>query len=301
MTRNIRIALFAAALSTTASGTAAAYGYAEAPSFDQSSGTLDIPMVNVYAGDDYRYYSATLSLSSSSPLSFSIASLTELTASDDVYSYNSYDPTTGTLYLYDIEVSLGQRNYQYSAELTRSGSQFVVGNLTDNTYIRMDSPVMPASYDYYSMDHQLPVETTCDGTDLSPQLSWTSAPEGTVSYAIYVHDVNAGASGYDTWNHWLVANIPADTTTYSHTLASGYNAQSAAPDGGVNGLNDWGETGYRGPCPPAGSGEHTYYFKVYALDTTLNLSDGFSYSEFEAASSNHVLQEASVYGTYQRD
>ena len=296
-----RITLLAATLAAAASGNASAYGYADPASFSDATGTLTIPMVGVFMNNEYSYYSATLGMSSTSPIAFSITSLTELTPDPETYTSNYFDPSTSMLSLYDVEVALGQRNYQYSIDLTLSGGQFVLGNLTDNTYIRMDSPVMPASYDYYSMDHQLPVETTCDGTDLSPQLSWTSAPEGTVSYAIYVHDVNAGASGYDTWNHWLVANIPADTTTYSHTLASGYNAQSAAPDGGVNGLNDWGETGYRGPCPPAGSGEHTYYFKVYALDTLLNLSDGFSYSEFQAASSNHVLQETSVYGTYSRN
>ena len=165
----------------------------------------------------------------------------------------------------------------------------------------MSSPVLTGSNDYSGTTLSVPTENTCDGADQSPELSWISAPEGTVSYAVYAYDVNAGSSGQETWHHWLVADIPADDATLSHTLAGGYNATSAAPDGGVNGNNSWGETGYRGPCPPTGSGDHWYYFKVYALDTTLNLSEGFSYDDFTTAGQGHVLQEANVYGTYRRD
>lgn len=301
--RSIRTAVFTTALGITlaGSGAAQASGYGPSPTYDSATGVLTIPMVSLYTNTETLYYSAVLTLASVSPTTFSITSLNELTPDPNAYSSNNYDTYSNTLYLYDVDVTMGQRSYRYSVDLMLEGGEFVLGNLSDNTYLRMDSPVLTASDDYSSAIATIPTRNTCDGSDISPELSWNSAPSGTVSYAVYGYDVNAGSSGYDTWVHWLVADIPADAETGAHTLAGGVQAGGAAPDGGVNGNNSWDETGYRGPCPPTGSGEHSYFFKVYALDTTLNLSEGFDYDAFIAAADGHILQEAYVSGVYRRD
>ena len=303
MKRTLATSLVAATLGAAlTSGSVYATGYADPPTFDAATGVLTVPMVSLYTTDSTLYYSAVLTLTAASPrTTFAISSLTELTPDPSTYSSNMFDTYSNTLYLYDVDVTLGQRRYQYSVDLALEGNQFVLNNLTDNTYIQMSSPVLTASNDYSGTILTVPTENTCDGSDVSPELSWSSAPEGTVSYAVYAYDVNAGESGYDTWVHWLVADIPADTSTMSHQLAGGVGSGDAAPDGGVNGLNDWSETGYRGPCPPTGTGDHNYYFKVYALDTTLNLSEGFDYAAFSSAHDGHILQEAYVTGTYRRD
>jgi Raf kinase inhibitor-like YbhB/YbcL family protein len=97
------------------------------------------------------------------------------------------------------------------------------------------------------------------GEDVSPQLSWSGAPEGTRSYAVTVYDPDAPtASGF--W-HWAVFNIPADVTE----LASGASG-SALPAGSVELKNDGGTVGYIGAAPPAGHGPHHYYVVVHALD-----------------------------------
>ena len=101
----------------------------------------------------------------------------------------------------------------------------------------------------------------CSGGNQSPALSWSGAPEGTRSYAILMYDPDA-PTGSGFW-HWLVCNLPPTTTG----LAAGAGAASgkALPADSAQGRTDFGSPGYGGPCPPPGSGNHRYYFRVHAL------------------------------------
>lgn len=92
--------------------------------------------------------------------------------------------------------------------------------------------------------------------------------------------------------HWVVYNIPTKTTSLAENAS-----KSALSGGAVQGKNDWGNTGYGGPCPPIG--RHRYFFKLYALDTTLNLRDATK-ADLEKAMKGHVVDSGELMGTYQK-
>lgn len=124
---------------------------------------------------------------------------------------------------------------------------------------------------------------TCDGKDVSPALSWTGAPAGTKSFALVVEDPDAPAG---VWDHWVVYNIPAA----NKGLAENVPRDKELPDGSRQGRNGWRKIGYGGPCPPSGS--HRYFFKLYALDTVLDLDPGASKSKLEKAMKGRILATA---------
>jgi Raf kinase inhibitor-like YbhB/YbcL family protein len=143
--------------------------------------------------------------------------------------------------------------------------------------------------------HQQPIpeRCTCEGADISPELSWSDAPSGTQSFVLIVDDPDAPdpAAPRMTWVHWVLFNLPADC----RGLPEGTRD---LPAGTGQGLNDWKRTGYGGPCPPIG--RHRYVHKLYALDTTLALSGHPTKKEVERAMQGHVLAHAELIGTYQK-
>ena len=108
----------------------------------------------------------------------------------------------------------------------------------------------------------IPRKFTCDGADLSPELSWTETPPGTASFALIADDPDAPSG---TWTHWVLFDLPAATTS----LAEGVTRIDELPGGERQGRNDFRRIGYNGPCPPPGK-PHRYFFKLHALDTTLD-------------------------------
>ena len=137
----------------------------------------------------------------------------------------------------------------------------------------------------------IPKKYTCDGTDVSPALSWNTPPEGTQSFALIVDDPDAPVG---TWTHWVIWNIPAKTTALPESVAKMEEASGA-----LQGKNDFKRIGYGGPCPPPGK-PHRYFFKLYALDTRLELKAGASKNELERAIKGHILAQAELVGKYAR-
>ncbi len=142
----------------------------------------------------------------------------------------------------------------------------------------------------------IPKRHTCDGEDLSPPLAWSGAPAGTKSFALVVDDPDAPdpAAPRVVWVHWVLYDLPASTTS----LAAGTTAKTLPP-GAREGLNDWRQPGWRGPCPPVG--RHRYFHKLYAIDIVLPDLHHPTRAALEQAMVGHVLAEAELVGTYQRD
>ncbi len=138
----------------------------------------------------------------------------------------------------------------------------------------------------------IPAKYTCEGQDVSPPLQWTNAPSNTKSFALIADDPDAPVR---TWVHWVLYNLPATATE----LAENTPRLAELPGGAKQGLNSWPRLGYGGPCPPP-SKPHRYFFKLYALDASLDLKPGATKKDLLKAMEGHVLAEGQLMGTYQR-
>ena len=145
----------------------------------------------------------------------------------------------------------------------------------------------------FSSEGNIPRQFTCQGQDVSPELTWKNAPTGTRAFALIVHDPDAPRAGGFT--HWVVYNLPATV----HQLTQAYYSKVKAAPLGRQGQNDFGKLSYGGPCPP--SGTHRYYFYLYALDAELKLQPGASKDDVEGAMKGHVLGKAELMGKYRKD
>ena len=132
----------------------------------------------------------------------------------------------------------------------------------------------------------IPRRHTCEGEDLSPPLHWSDPPEGTRALALVCDDPDAPG---DTFTHWLAWGIDPGAGGLAE-------AEAALREG----ENDFGSTGYRGPCPPPGHGPHRYFFRLHALDGELELDQGAARAEVERAIREHDLGSAELIGTYER-
>lgn len=142
---------------------------------------------------------------------------------------------------------------------------------------------------------EIPAKHTCEDKDISPALEWASVPEGTQSLALIVDDPDAPDPNAPkmVWVHWVLFNLPPD----SQALPEGVSSD-ALPEGTREGLNDWKETGWRGPCPPVG--KHRYFFRLYALDCRLDEQRQVDRARLDQMMQGHILGEAVVMGTYQK-
>jgi Raf kinase inhibitor-like YbhB/YbcL family protein len=155
---------------------------------------------------------------------------------------------------------------------------------------RFDHPFVVADFALHSsaFDHGGPIQRrhSREGEDLSPPLSWSAVPQGTRSLALLVDDPDAPAG---TFRHWLGWRLGPG--------AEGLGEREAAP---VEGRNDFGTSGYRGPCPPPRHGRHRYSFRLYALDSDPDLPPGAGKRELERALDGHTQAVAELIGTYER-
>ena len=143
----------------------------------------------------------------------------------------------------------------------------------------------------FSEDTMIPTRYTCDGPDVSPDLAWSGVPDTAQSLALICDDPDAPMG---TWVHWVLFNIPAGTSG----LPAEIPPDAVLENGGRHGTNDFGRLGYGGPCPPGGT--HRYFFKLYALDTELDLASGITKAQLLEAMEGHILAEAQLMGKYKR-
>jgi len=138
---------------------------------------------------------------------------------------------------------------------------------------------------------KIPKKYTCDGEDLSPEIHILGVSKEAKSLTIIVDDPDCP---FGTFTHWVLYNLPADTAKIDENIP----AAEVLPNGAMHGVTDFKTVGYGGPCPP--SGIHRYFFKLYALDTVLDLPKKATKKQVEAAIKGHVIEEAQISGLYSR-
>jgi len=144
----------------------------------------------------------------------------------------------------------------------------------------------------FSPNETIPKKFTCDGPDTSPQLAWSAPPAGTQSFALIADDPDAPVG---TWVHWVLYDLPGS----ARELTEGVAKQEELSAGGRQGKNDFAKISYGGPCPPPGK-PHRYFFKLYALDTKLNLNASATKADVERAIKGHILAQGELIGRYGR-
>jgi Raf kinase inhibitor-like YbhB/YbcL family protein len=150
-------------------------------------------------------------------------------------------------------------------------------NMNAASSISITSPSFQAGGD-------IPTKFTCNGTNVSPELQISSVPNEAKSVVLIVDDPDAPRG---LFTHWIVWNVDSKTTRV---------AENSSPTAGVQGINDFGKRNYGGPCPP--SGTHRYFFKIFALDTKLELKPGARRAELDAAMRGHTLAQGELMGRY---
>jgi Raf kinase inhibitor-like YbhB/YbcL family protein len=146
-------------------------------------------------------------------------------------------------------------------------------------------PKMKITSSAFQEGGNIPSKFSCDGADTSPPLQIADVPSGAKSLVLIVDDPDAPSGLFTHWTAW---NISPQTST----IAEG------SPPKGVQGTNDFGKSGYGGPCPP--SGTHRYYFKIFALDRELDLPSGAKRGQLDAAMKGHVIAQGELMGRYSR-
>lgn len=137
----------------------------------------------------------------------------------------------------------------------------------------------------------IPSKYTCDGLNISPPLNWTEPPLETKSFVLLNDDPDAPIGD---WVHWIIVNIPPDIRALKEEASS----KKLLPKNSIEGLNDFMENNYGGPCPP--SGTHRYFFKLYALDKELPLKANTTKKQLLETMKGHILAQATLIGKYKR-
>src|SRR5262249_40803138 len=143
----------------------------------------------------------------------------------------------------------------------------------------------------FDLGKLIPRKYSCDGEDVSPPFAWSDVPENTKSFALIADDPDAPGS---IWVHWVMFNIPAESRGIKERIPP----VRKLPDQSIQGINDFGKTGYGGPCPPGGT--HRYFFRIYALDTSLEPNPSTTKPELLKKMEGHILAKAEYMGTYKR-
>jgi len=143
----------------------------------------------------------------------------------------------------------------------------------------------------FDNNKQIPSKYTCNGENINPPLAFSDVPESAKSLALISDDPDAPMG---TWVHWVAYNIPPSEKGFQENMPK----DKKLPNGTLQGITDFKRIGYGGPCPP--SGTHRYFFKLYALDTKLNLDSGVSKKDLLKAMEGHILAQGELMGKYKR-
>jgi len=147
--------------------------------------------------------------------------------------------------------------------------------------------------DAFLNGQSIPAKYSCTGRNISPALAWDEPPAGTQSFALIVDDPDAPMG---TWVHWVLFNIPADRRNLEEDLP--VTGKNVGPNAIYVGKNSSGKISYDGPCPP--SGTHRYFFKLYALDTTISLLPGATKEQVLKEMQGHILGQGELMGTFSK-
>jgi Raf kinase inhibitor-like YbhB/YbcL family protein len=167
----------------------------------------------------------------------------------------------------------------------------VFSTITVETPLVEMEATMKLTSSAFTQGQPIPAKFSCKGDDVSPALAWDEPPAGAQSLALIMDDPDAPMG---TWVHWVLFNLPAS----ARGLPEGVPTTAALADGSVQGLTSARGHGYHGPCPP--SGTHRYFFKLYALDTVLTLTDKADKKALLAAMEGHILAQAELMGTFSK-
>ncbi len=184
----------------------------------------------------------------------------------------SFVPALATVVLALAACGGGEEQTVSPEEIAAEGVELIMFDLTSTAFAESQA---------------IPVGHTCDGDDRAPPLAWSDPPEGTASFALLVDDPDAPGG---TFTHWIAWGFGGETREHAEG--------SAAPFEGQNGF---GNSGYGGPCPPRGDGPHRYVFRLFALDSELELSNGAGKAAFQDALEGKVLATAELVGIYERN
>jgi Raf kinase inhibitor-like YbhB/YbcL family protein len=165
--------------------------------------------------------------------------------------------------------------------------------LMPHTYVAQESSAgLELKTSAFLPGGNIPKQFTCSGADVSPALTWSNPPTRTRSLALIMDDPDAPVG---TFVHWVVFNLPAS----ARQLPAGVPGNNEIPGGGKPGVNDFPKIGYGGPCPPPGK-PHRYFFRLYALDSQLDLNGTVRRKDVDQAMKGHVLAHGELMGLYGR-
>lgn len=142
----------------------------------------------------------------------------------------------------------------------------------------------------FAQGQPIPSQYSCDGKGISPALAWSGAPDGTKSFALIMDDPDAPMG---TYVHWVIYNIPSSVAALPEAMSK----DPKLANGSVQGPNSSGRAGYAGPCPPGGT--HRYFFKLFALDTLLDISSAGK-DQLLKTMQGHILAQGELMGTFSR-
>ena len=189
--------------------------------------------------------------------------------------------------------AMSDRTARRRRRLPRMSYLIFLGALSATTHAGDKIMEMSITSGAFAHNGSIPKLYTCEGRNVSPPLTWSGVPAAARSLVLIVDDPDAPdpAAPRMTWVHWLLYNLPADTTGLPE-------AAQSLPVGTLAGLNDWQRAGYGGPCPPIG--RHRYFHKLYALDVVLPDLKRPNKKSLEQAMQGHIVAEAQLVGSYQK-
>jgi len=178
------------------------------------------------------------------------------------------------------------------AVLCIAGISSLLGCESGEQDLKEEEMTVTLSSPAFQQGGKIPGKYTCEGQDISPELTWSEPPAGTQSLALIVDDPDAPGG---VFTHWVLFNIPAESLGLPEAVPN----QAQLTSGSLQGKNDFGKIGYGGPCPPPG-GAHRYQFTLYALDQYLDLKGGVAKKQVVNTIQGHVLAQGELTATYQR-